>query len=116
MTESFRKAGIYWASATRTEHSVRQAMMIFLIQWYLHGKSIDPAFLGLNQLIIDSSGVLLPRIVIADGTVLEFLAHDLDLLVMLLTIFPLLNVVDAVAVGALQLLHGCAIDGVDELY
>ena len=49
---------------------------------------------------------LLPRIVVSDGSVLELLAHDLDLLVVVLTVFPLLDVVDAVAVGALQLLHG----------
>ncbi len=59
---------------------------------------------------------LLPRIIVAYGAVLELLAYDLDLLVMLLTIFPLLNIVDAIGVGALQLLHGCTVYGVHELH
>ncbi len=63
-----------------------------------------------------NSSRLLPRIVEGDGTVLEFLAYDLDLLEMLLAVFPLLNIVDAVAVGTLELLHGCTVDGVHELH
>jgi hypothetical protein len=61
-------------------------------------------------------GILLPRIFVADRTVLEFLTYDFDLLVVLLTVFPLLDVVDTVAVGALDLLHGGAIYGVHELH
>ena len=51
-----------------------------------------------------------------DRTVLEFLAHDLNLLEVLLAVLPLLDVVDAVAVGTFQLLHGCTIDGVHKLH
>jgi hypothetical protein len=67
-------------------------------------------------LILDSSGVLLPGIIITDGTVLELLAHNLDLLVMLLTVLPLLDIVDTVAVGAFELLHGCTVNGVNKLH
>ena len=67
-------------------------------------------------LAIGGGSFLFPRIVVGDGAVLELLAHDLYFLVVLLTVFPLLDVVDAVAVGALDLLHGGAVYGVHELY
>ena len=59
---------------------------------------------------------LLPRIIVAYGAVLELLAYDLDLLEVLLSILPLLYVVDTVAVSALELLHGCAVNCVHELH
>ena len=58
---------------------------------------------------------LLPRVVESNRTVLEFLTYNLDLLIVLLAIFPLLYVVDTVAVSALELLHGCAVNSVHEL-
>ena len=59
---------------------------------------------------------LLPRIVETNRSVLELLAYDLDFLEVLLAILPLLYVVDTVAVSALELLHGCAVNGVHELH
>ena len=59
---------------------------------------------------------LLPRIVESYWSVFELLAYDLNLLEVLLAVFPLLYVVDTVAVSALELLHGCAINCVHELH
>ena len=61
-------------------------------------------------------GILLPRIVVGNGAILKFLTYDFNLFVVLLAILPLLNVVDAVAVGALQLLHSSTFNGVHELH
>ena len=58
--------------------------------------------------------VLLPGVVEGHGAVLQLLAHDLHLLVVLLAIGPVLLVVDAVAGCALELLHRVAVYGVVE--
>ena len=57
------------------------------------------------SLALPSLSRLFPRILVSNGTVLELLANNLHLLEVLLTVFPLLLVVDAVATCALQLLH-----------
>jgi len=43
-------------------------------------------------LAIGGGSFLFPRIVVGDGAVLELLTYDLNLLVVLLTVFPLLDV------------------------
>ena len=43
-------------------------------------------------LAIGGGSFLFPRIVVTDGAVLELLTYDLNLLVVLLTVFPLLAV------------------------
>ena len=50
--------------------------------------------------------LLVPRILVTYGAVLEFLTAEYDLLVVLLTVSPVLLVVYAVATGTLQGLHG----------
>ena len=57
---------------------------------------------------------LLPGVRESYGTVLEFLAYDLYLLVVLLAVLPVLLVVHAVATCALLFLHSRAIDCVLE--
>ena len=59
---------------------------------------------------------LLPRILEGYGTILELLAYDLDVLLVLLTVCPVLLVLHAVATCALQLLHVLTVDGVLELH
>ena len=81
---------------------------MFVIWAQMAKKSPSPTGRGIS--------LLFPRIVVTDRTVLKLLTYDLDFLVVLLTVFPLLDVVDAVAVGALYLLHGGAIYGVHEFY
>ena len=57
----------------------------------------------------------LPGILESNGTVLEFLADDLHLLEVLLTILPLLLVVHTVAACALQFLHRRAVNRIGRL-
>ena len=59
---------------------------------------------------------LLPGILKSDGAVLELLTYDLDVLVVLLAVCPVLLVLHTVAACALQLLHVLAVDGVLELH
>ena len=58
---------------------------------------------------------LAPGILEGDGAVLELLAYDLDVLVVLFAVSPVLLVLHTVASCALQLLHILTVDGVLEL-
>ena len=67
-------------------------------------------------LALRSLNRLLPGILEAYRAVLELLAYDLDVLVVLFAVCPVLLVLHAVATGALQFLHVLTVDGVLELH
>ena len=71
-------------------------------------KKKKPQPLDLTTAVSDSIILilLLPGVLVADRTVLELLAAEQDLLVVLLTVCPVLLIVRAVASGTLQALHG----------
>ena len=58
--------------------------------------------------------VLLPGVVESYRTVLELLAYNLDLFEVLLSVFPVLLVLHAVATCAFQFLHRRTVNGVLE--
>ena len=67
-------------------------------------------------LALRSLNRLLPGILKAYRAVLELLTYDLDVLVVLLAVCPVLLVLHAVATCALELLHVLTVDGVLELH